>query len=155
MEDPRIRKHVRSPAITEEKAIIAIETVRKILSLMEAGPFLTHRGPRGEIHYDIPLMYQGFALDRLHYDPWEKRLLPKGMPHVQAKEETPETSYDEVAKLVRELRVLDAVEFREPEQAWLVPIAWRSFIVAHIKVDVEGKEVVPDYHLTEEAMQRV
>ena len=141
--------------LSEEKASAAIETVKNILHLIEPGPFIVHKGPKGELHYDIPLMYQGFALDRIHYDPWRKRLLPKGVPHSVGRGEPPEASYEEVAGLFKELRVLKAAEFRESEQAWAIPVAWRSFIVAHVKIGVNGRDVVPDYPLTEEARRRV
>ncbi len=53
-------------------------------------------------------------------------------------------------KVLRELRVIDAVEFREPENAWIAPLAWNYIIIAHIKVSYDGNELIPDYGLTEE-----
>ena len=138
-----------------ENARRAIETARLVLGLTEPGPVIIHRGPRGELHCDIPLMYQGFALDRIHYDPWRNMPLPKGAPHIVGKVGEPEILLENLRGIVSELRVLDAAEFRGPERAWAVPVAWKTLLVAYIKIDEKGEEVVPDYPLTDEVMRRV
>ncbi len=58
-------------------------------------------------------------------------------------------------EIVGELRALDAAEYREPERCWAVPLAWGPYLVAHVKVSSDGKEVVPDYGLTEEVRRYV
>nr|QEK14175.1 hypothetical protein FPV09_02535 [Thermococcus aciditolerans] len=42
------------------------------------------------------------------------------------------------------------VTFREPENCWVVPVAWKSFIILHVRVSADEKELIPDYGLTEE-----
>lgn len=149
MEQPGIRGS-RPPSLDEELASKAIETSRRVLSLAELGPLICHSGPRGEAHCYVPLMYQGFALDRIHYDPWSRKPLPLGVPHVWGRGTPPRLGAEELQEIMRELRILEAAEFREPERAWAVPVAWRSFMVTHIRVDLSGAEVVPDYPLTQE-----
>ncbi len=58
----------------------AIETVRAALEFLEPGPPIIHYCPHGEVHVDVPLMYHGYALDRIHYDPINNRFNPKGAP---------------------------------------------------------------------------
>jgi len=129
----------------------AIETVRNALPYISIGPPLVRYGPAGDVHVDVPLMYHGFALDRVHFDPVAKTPSPKGRP---ARAWGVQVDVNEVRSvmesLLREFRVVEVVEFREPEAAWVVPLAWRLYLVAHIKVSHDGTELIPDYGLTEE-----
>lgn len=151
-----IRGGSKYSPINTDKALKAIETVKKLLSLLSIGPLCIHRGPRGELHIDVPLMYDGIALDRIHYDPIADAFSPKGRPvHVQVTSINEEEIRARASEMLKELRVIDAVEYREPEKCWVVPIAWKNFIVAHIKVDHEGEEIVPDYGLTVEIGGRI
>lgn len=142
--------------LSEELARRAIEAVKAALPYVVAGPPLIHRGPAGELHVDVPLMYHGFALDRIHYDPVAKTPSPKGRPvHVYGVEVRREEVVEVMQRVMRELRVVEAAEFRDPEDAWAVPLTWRLYIVAHVKVSYEGTELVPDYGLTEEVRRYV
>ncbi len=155
MSAPRIRGAGYSP-IDMDKALKAIETVKQLLHLLGVGPIIIHRAPHGELHIDIALVYDGVALDRIHYDPVSKCFSPKGRPvHAQVEGVDEEDIRKRVAEMFKELRVIDAVEYREPERCWVVPLAWRNYIVAHIKVDHNGEEIVPDYGLTAEIGGRI
>jgi len=81
---------------------------------------------------------------------------PKGRPIRAFKESI---SREEVANvmdsIIRELKVLEGAEYREPERAWIVPLAWGPYIVAHVRVSSEGNEIIPDYGLTEEVRRYV
>ncbi len=142
--------------ISYEAVQLAIKTVENVLPHIIVGPPIIRSGPAGEVHVDVPLMYQNFALDRVHYDPYLKAPSPKGRP-VRAWGVS--VNADEVRnvmeQILKELRVIDAAEYREPESAWAIPIAWKLIIVAHIKVSSDGKEIVPDYGLTEEVRRYV
>ncbi|MCD6196053.1 MAG: hypothetical protein J7J82_04630 [Staphylothermus sp.] len=138
------------------KAMKAIETVKSILDLLVIGPIIMHRGPEGDVHIDIPLVYDGVALDRIHYDPLTDTFSPKGRPvHIHIDRVDLEHIRENANKMLQELRVLDAAEYREPERCWAIPLAWKTYIVAQVKVDVEGEELVPDYGLTAELGGRV
>ncbi len=140
--------------ISLDLAAKAIETVKNALPYIIAGPPLVHRGPRGDIGIDIPIMYHGFALDRIHIDPRTLSPSPKGRPARVFLGHVSEPNYARLRQVaeevVKELRVVEAVEFREPEDAWVVPLAWKLYIVAHVKVSRDGTELIPDYPLTEE-----
>ncbi len=153
----RIRGPGREPRrIRPEDAIKAISLVKEGIKLFTAGPPIIHRGPAGEIHVDVPLMYNGYALDRIHYDPYTNTFSPKGRPvHAINVQISRDTVWQLSKQYVKELYVIEAVEYREPEDVWVVPLAWRCFIVAHIKVSYDGEELVPDYPLTEEITGRL
>ncbi len=74
---PPVRGPREPPPISREEAERAIETVREVLPLITAGPALMRGGPDGW-HVDIPLMYQGYALDRIHLDTDRMEPSPKG-----------------------------------------------------------------------------
>jgi len=133
-------------------AVRAIEAVKEILPLITAGSPIIRRGPAGEVHIDVPIMYMGFALDRVHYDPYLRSPSPKGRPvSAIGVDIDPNAAREIVERAIHESTVLEGAEFREPEAAWVVPVAWNHLIIAHIKVSMDGSEIVPDYALTEEA----
>ncbi len=154
---PRVRgpaSHGRS--IDLDNAFRAVETVRAALEYIVVGPPIVHRGPTGDVHVDVPLMYHDFALDHVHFDPVMRCPSPKGRP---ARAWGVEVDADFVRKVMeevlKEIRVIDAAEFREPEDAWVVPLAWKHVIIAHIRVSSDGEELIPDYGLTEEVRRHV
>ncbi len=128
----------------EEKAKKAVELVK------EALPFLRPGKPIGRPDgVDVPVLYLDFAIDRMHFDPRSGTPLPKGFPgHFEGFELS--GIEERTEEVLKELRVLDACEFREPEDCWVVPVAWRSFVVLHVRVGRDGGELIPDYPLTEE-----
>ncbi len=149
---------IRSPAgssISRESAEKAIETVRSVLPLLSIGPPLIGRGPAGDVHVDLPIIYQGYALDRIHFDPSTMEPSPKGRPVVFMGTVDREAIDKRISEILGELRVLDAAEYREPERCWVVPLAWGPYLVAHIRVSSDGKELIPDYGLTEEVRRYV
>ncbi len=157
MGPPRIRAptpHGRS--INLDNALRAIETVKAALEYIVAGPPIIHCGPAGDVHVDVPLMYHDFALDRVHFDPIMRCPSPKGRPaRVWGAEVDSNLVKKIMEEVLREVRVIDAAEFREPEDAWVVPLAWKHIIIAHIRVSSDGGELIPDYGLTEEVRRHV
>jgi len=128
----------------EEDAERAIELVKEALPFFRAGKAIER--PDGT---DVPILYLDFAIDRMHFDPTDGTPLPKGFPgHFRGFECS--GIEERAEEILRELRVLEACEFREPEDCWVVPLAWKSFIVLHVRVSRDGRELVPDYGLTEE-----
>ncbi len=143
--------------LRREWAQEAISTVKKALSYFSAGPPLIHVGLRGEIHIDVPLMYQGYGLDRIHYDPKARQPSPKGRPvHCFDVEKPSDEEVKEIMnRVISESRVIEAAEFRDPEDCWVVPLAWGPFIIAHVRVSRDGRELIPDYGLTAEVKRHV
>ena len=152
---PPIRGAPSSRPLDLSLAEKAIELVRNALPFLTVGPPIIDYGPGGEVHVDVPLMYQGFALDRVHYDPQLKSPSPKGRPvRVWGVRVTEDEVISVMKNVIKELVVVEAVEYREPELAWVVPLAWRRLIVAHIKVSSDANEIIPDYGLSEEVRRR-
>jgi len=98
-------------------------------------------------------MYLNVAVDRFHHDPKTESPLSQGLPGVGCGEIDPVKVKDRAGEILKEPRVLEAAEFRKPENCWVVPVAWRSFIVIHVRVSADGKELIPDYRLMEEVMR--
>lgn len=146
---PPIRETKAWKELSPETAERAIETVKSALPFLTLGTPIVHRTPHG-LHVDVPVMYLSFAVDRLHYNPETGSPLPKGLPGAYSCEIDPAEVRDKAGEILKELRVLEAAEFREPENCWVVPVAWKSFIVLHVRVSADGNEIVPDYGLTEE-----
>ncbi|MFA4646027.1 hypothetical protein P8X24_01935 [Pyrococcus kukulkanii] len=140
--------------LSVENSLKAIETVRNALKLFTPGPVIVHRTPEG-IHVDVPVLYMDFAVDRVHFDPSTMRPSPKGNPvHSQV-----QVAEDEIRKrmeeILKEVWVVEACEYRKPERCWIVPVAWKSFIIMHVRVSADGEKIVPDYPLTEEIRRHI
>lgn len=131
----------------------AIEVAKNAVKFFTVGVPLVKRGPKG-IAVDIPIMYMDFAIDRIHYDPQLKMVLPKGKPAETTGSLDLQEVKEEVEAILREIYVVEATEFREPEKAWIVPIAWNKIIIMHVKVSYDG-EIIPDYKLTQEVRKHV
>lgn len=129
----------------------AIETAKNALQLFTVERPIV--GPEGEIN--VPITYMGFAIDRVHYDPLSKTPSPKGRPVRARRDVNLNKVKERMESVLRESHVIEAVEFREAEGVWVVPIAWNRLIIMHVKVSEDGKNVVPDYPLTEEVRRRV
>ncbi len=129
----------------------AIETAKNALQLFTAERPIV--GPGGEIN--VPITYMGFAIDRVHYDPLSKTPSPKGRPVRAPTKVNLKEVRESMERFLRESQVIEAVEFREAEGVWVVPIAWNRLIVMHVKISEDGKNVVPDYPLTEEVRRRI
>ncbi|WP_456320831.1 hypothetical protein [Palaeococcus sp. (in: euryarchaeotes)] len=146
----------RRESLNPEFVERAVETVRAALPFFTAGVPIIRRGPAGEIHVDAPIMYMDFAIDRMHYDPYARAPSPKGRPvRAWGIEVDPREVRVIVNSALKEARVIEAAEFREPEDAWAIPVAWGKFIILHVKVSYDGKELIPDYGLTEEVRRYV
>ena len=146
---PPPRPHHARRRPSPESAERAVELARRALEFASTGPLIARRGPGG-VEVLVPLIYQGVALDLIALDPESLAPLPRGAHLLGASEPDPSRAREAVARLVEELRVLDAAEYREPEDAWVVPLAWRSLIVGHVKVSGDGRLILPDRRATDE-----
>ena len=142
---PPIRRSAKmSEPPGEKDAEKAVELVKKALPFFRPGKPL--RRPDG---VDVPILYLNFAIDRMHFNPLSGTPLPKGFPgHFRDFECS--AVEEKAREVLGKLEVIGACEFREPEDCWVVPLAWKSFIVLHVRVSRDGEELVPDYGLTEE-----
>jgi len=132
-----------SRILKQEDAKKAIELVKQALPFFRAGEPIVYPD-----HVDVPVLYLDFAIDGIHYDPRTKSPRPKGAPYHG--EPSTGGARERVDEILGEARVIEGAEFREPEDCWIVPVAWKSFIILHVRVSADGSELIPDYHLTEE-----
>jgi len=138
-------------AIPLNKALLAVETARKAKSYLTAGKIWTKIGPRGETEVKAAILYEGTAVGVLHFNPINGSLLPLGVhPIVSGTVAQIENIRSNLPAIVRALEVLNGAEYREPESVWVVPLAYRGMIVAHLKVYVDGIHIVPDYPANQE-----
>ncbi len=142
----------------EKEPTLAIELVKKAKGDFFIGNPFKRAHPHGRVEVKIPLMYNGFVLDLIHFDPIAWSVLPKGIPGVMGGSELLidlQKIKEEVENSLKDLMVLEGVEFREPEDAWVVPCAFKKLIIAHIRVSADGRAFVPDYHATSEMRMNV
>ncbi len=133
----------------------AIRTAKEAYRFFTAGVPIIKMGAGGEVHVDVPVMYMDFAVDRIHYDLHADAPSPKGRP-VRARAEVDSQKVREaVERVLKEANVIEAAEFREPEDAWVIPVAWNKIIIMHIKVSENGEEIIPDYGLTDEVRRYI
>ncbi len=151
----RDKRKPYTKALDTESLNKAIDTAKAALQFFTAGVPIIRRGPRGEVHVDVPVMYMDFAIDRIHYDPQFKTPSPKGRPVRAHGEVDPKEIREIIGDILKEVYAVEAVEFREPENAWIIPVAWNKLIIIHVKVSYDGEELIPDYGLTEEVRRHV
>ena len=124
----------------------AVDTARKAKAYIHAGKVWSFIAPRGESQIKAALLYEGATVALLRFNPVDGSLLPlgfepRGYPVTQP---TLEKIRRNLPEIVGELKVLDGVEYAEPENAWVVPLAFHGMIVAHLKVYADGIHIVPD-----------
>ncbi len=133
-------------------AALAVNTVQKAMPYLLPGKVWTRLGPRGEAEIKAAVIYEGVAVMVLHFNPENGSILPIGA-HPKVFQVAPgiiEQIKSQLPQLIKKLRVLDAAEYREPERAWAIPIAYENLIVGHLKVYEDGIHLIPDYPATQE-----
>jgi len=131
----------------------AVTTAQKITNQLTPGKVWIKRAPAGEIELKAGILYQGTVVAVLHFNPQDGSLLPLGIhPRIY---QIPAKNMIQVIKnqlpnIIRELKILSAAEFREPEASWVFPVALGNTIVSHIKVYYDGIHIVPDYPANQE-----
>ena len=130
---------------------MAVRVAEEVLGLLLVGPPISRPGPAG-LAVDVPIMYNGFAVDRMHFDPYRLEPLPKGCPEpLRVGGHRAGVDWglvrEAAERVLREAKVLGGAEYERPRRAWRVPVAWRSLIVFHLKIGGDGR-VIPDEPLT-------
>ncbi len=109
------------------------------------------RGPRGETEVKAAITYDGVAVAVLRFNPADGKILPEGMPPTfYGTNFQIENIRSQLPAIIEKLEVLNGAEYREPENAWAVPLAYNGMIVAHLKVYTDGIHIVPDYPANQE-----
>ena len=132
-------------------ASLAVATAKKAKSYLTAGKVWAVIGPRGETDIKAAILYDGTAVAVLHFNPEDGSILLLGVhPIVGMTTDQIENIKKEVPAIVEGLEVLDGAEYREPENAWVVPLAYKNMIIAHLKIYVDGIHIIPDYPANQE-----
>ncbi len=138
-------------SIPTSNATLAVATAKKAKEFLTAGKIWTMTGPRGETDIKAAITYEGIAVAVLHFNPTDGSLLPLGFhPLTSGATVKLETIKSSLPGIIRSLEVLNGAEYREPESVWVVPLAYKGMIVAHLKVYVDGIHIVPDYPANQE-----
>ncbi len=126
-------------------------TAKKAKVYLTPGKIWTTVGPRGEIEIKAAILYDGTAVAVLHFSPVDGSLLPLGVhPIVNSSSVQIENIKNNLPSIVNALEVLNGAEYREPENSWVVPLAYKGMIVAHLKIYADGIHIVPDYPANQE-----
>ncbi len=132
-------------------AVTAVATARKAKAYLTPGNVWIMTAPRGEVEVKAAIIYDGTAVAVLRFNPQDGALLPLGIhPRVFGVTPPLETIKRTLPSIVGGLEVLNGAEYREPENAWIVPLAYKSMIVAHLKIYADGIHIVPDYPANQE-----
>lgn len=132
-------------------AATAVSTAKRAKPYLVPGKVWIMTAPRGEVEVKAAIIYDGVAVAVLHFNPQDGSLLPLGVhPRVFGVNPPIENIKRTLASIVGELEVLNGAEYREPENAWAVPLAYQGMIVAHLKIYADGIHVVPDYPANQE-----
>ncbi|WP_157627858.1 hypothetical protein [Thermodesulfatator autotrophicus] len=135
-----------------KNAALAVATAQKAKMYLTAGKVWSMVAPRGEVEVKAAIVYDGTAVAVLHFNPLDGSILPLGV-HVVARGVSPqiiENVKRNLPAIISSLEVLNGAEYREPENAWCVPLAYKNMIVAHLKIYGDGIHVVPDYPANQE-----
>jgi len=109
-------------------------------------------GPRGEVEVKAAIVYDGTAVAVLHFNPSSGSILPLGI-HVVETGVSPqiiENIKRNLPTIVSSLKILNGAEYRAPESAWCIPLAYKNMIVAHLKIYTDGIHIIPDYPANQE-----
>ncbi len=138
------------PQLPQNLASI-LDVARKAKVYFQLGGIWTTRAPAGEIEVKAAIVYQGFAVATLRFNPADGTLLPMGYnPHVYNMNVSLAAIRARAMDIIKGLEVLNGAEYREPEAVWAIPLSYNGKIVAHIKVKYDGSAIVPDYPLDQE-----
>lgn len=142
----------RIPQEIAKNATLAVTTAQKAKKYLTAGRVWSMVGPRGKVEVKAAIIYDGIAVAVLHFNPSDGLLLPLGIPPVETgvSPQVIENVKRKLPAIVNSLEILNGAEYREPESAWCIPLAYKNMIVAHLKIYVDGIHVVPDYPANQE-----
>ena len=132
-------------------ASLAVATAQKVKEFLTPGKIWTMTGPRGEVEIKAAILYEGAVVAVVRFNPVDGSVLPLGLhPVVSATAAQIENIKREFPIIIRALEILNGAEYREPENVWAVPLAYKDMIVSHLKIYVDGIHVVPDYPANQE-----
>ncbi len=135
-----------------KNATVAISTAKRAKAYLTPGKVWLWTEPTGEKVIKAALLYEGIVVTVIHFNPLNGSLLPCGLHSAVFEVKNPqiESVKSTLPKIVSKIQVLDGAEFREPENAWAIPLAYDGMIIGHLKVYSDGTHIVPDYPANQE-----
>ncbi len=132
-------------------AAMALRSAEAARPFFSPGKVWMRKAPGGEIEIKGGIVYMGRVVAVVGFDPATGDVLAVGMhPRAFSSSVSLEAVSQKLKGVVSGLSVLNGAEYRDPESAWAVPLAYEGKIVAYIKVSADGKRIVPDYPAEEE-----
>ena len=133
-------------------ASLAVATAQKAKAYLSAGKVWSMTGPRGEVEVKAAIVYDGTAVAVLHFNPSSGSILPLGIDVIETgvSPQLIENIKRKLPTIVSSLKILNGAEFRAPESAWCIPLAYKNMIVAHLKIYSDGIHIIPDYPANQE-----
>ena len=133
-------------------ASLAVATAQKAKAYLSAGTVWSMTGPRGEVEVKAAIVYDGTAVAVLHFNPSSGSILPLGIDVVETgvSPQLIENIKRKLPTIVSSLKILNGAEFRAPESAWCIPLAYKNMIVAHLKIYTDGTHIIPNYPANQE-----
>jgi len=133
-------------------ASLAVATAQKAKPYLSAGKVWSMTGPRGEVEVKAAIVYDGTVVAVLHFNPSSGSILPLGIDVVETgvSPQLIENIKRKLPTIVSSLKILNGAEFRTPESAWCIPLAYKNMIVAHLKIYTDGIHIIPDYPANQE-----
>ncbi len=129
----------------------AVKTATTLLGSLTPGKVWIMQAPNGEKEVKGALLYEGVVVAALRFDPSDGKLLPLGLnTHSYRVGTDIRTVRQNLAEIMKELKVLPAEAFREPEACWSFPLAYHEQIVGEIRIYYDGIHVLPDYPANQE-----
>jgi len=129
---------------TPDNAIKALASARTSLRFLTPGTTWLPKSPGEQFEIKASLMLEKTPVAALRFNAEDGTILPKGMRATnEGKPEVQEMVQSLLSEIIKELDVLDGVEFRQSDLCWSVPLAYRNRIVAHMKVSGDGVDVLP------------
>jgi len=129
----------------------AAATAQKLAGQLQAGKVWLMRAPAGELEIKAGLLYQGVVVALLRVNPADGSLLPLGVnPHAYQSSVPLGDIKARLSGIIKQLHILPAAEFMEPEACWSFPLVYGNTIVTHVKVYYDGMHVLQDYMANQE-----
>ena len=150
---PEILKIVPVPSKIEFSNIDkVVENAEIVKEYLKPGDVWVTKTPAGEVLIKGALIYQDNVVGVVEFNPVDGQILPQGYhPRYVTELKVP---LDEIRQrlnqLISQFKIVKAVEYRERESCWEVPLMYNNMIVSHIRIYYDGVHVLPDYPASEE-----
>ncbi len=129
----------------------AIETAKKVLTYSKRGKIWIHTAPMGEKEIKAGIVYNNVIIGVIRFSAFNGEILPEGFNERYFQINININSlYTKFKQIKKELKVVEGVEYIDPESCFAIPVVYNGKIVFKIKVYSDGIHVIPDYPAMEE-----